>query len=151
MNLGYIFHYNSQEYGESRRLIEEFICGSLDVKWDENTLYENIKPEHGYTKSSRIFDDLIKFMCKLDKFGQRQFLIFTTGTPRLPIGGFKALSPKLTIVKRVFDQNVLPDDYLPTVMTCQNYLKLPEYSSYEILEKKLLLAMKEGSREFSLS
>ena len=61
------------------------------------------------------------------------------------------MNPKLTIVKRVFDQNVLPDDYLPTVMTCQNYLKLPEYSSYEILEKKLLLAMKEGSREFSLS
>ncbi len=90
-------------------------------------------------------------MCKLDKNGQRQFLIFTTGTSRLPIGGFKALSPKLTIVKRVFDQKEFPDDYLPTVMTCQNYLKLPEYSSYEILENKLFLAMKEGSKEFSLS
>ena len=131
--------------------IEELICGSLEIKWDEDVLYENIKPEHGYTKQSRIFNDIIKFMCKLDKNGQRQFLIFTTGTSRLPNGGFKALNPKLTIVKRVFDQNVLPDDYLPTVMTCQNYLKLPEYSSYEILEKKLLLAMKEGSREFSLS
>ena len=72
--------------------IEEFICGSLEIKWDENTLYENIKPEHGYSKTSRIFDDLIKFMCKLDKFGQRQFLIFTTGTPRLPIGGFNQLA-----------------------------------------------------------
>ena len=131
--------------------IEELICGSLEIKWDEDNLYENIKPEHGYTKQSRIFNDIIKFMCKLDKDGQRQFLIFTTGTSRLPNGGFKALNPKLTIVKRVFDQNELPDDYLPTVMTCQNYLKLPEYSSYEILENKLLLAMKEGSKEFSLS
>ena len=131
--------------------IEEYICGSLEVKWDENTLYDNIKPEHGYTKSSRIFDDLIKFMCKLDKFGQRQFLIFTTGTPRLPIGGFKALSPKLTIVKKTFEKDDVPDKYLPTVMTCQNYLKLPEYSSYEIFEKKMLLAMKEGGKEFSLS
>ena len=131
--------------------IEEFICGSLEIKWDGNILYENLKPEHGYTKNSRIFNDLIKFMCNLDKNGQRQFLIFTTGTSRLPMGGFKALSPKLTIVKRVFDQKEFPDDYLPTVMTCQNYLKLPEYSSYQILEKKLWLAMKEGSKEFNLS
>ena len=131
--------------------IEEYLCGSLEIKWDEDNLYDNLKPDHGYTKKSRIFNDLIKFMCKLDKNGQRQFLIFTTGTSRLPIGGFKALSPKLTIVKRVFDQKEFPDDYLPTVMTCQNYLKLPEYSSYEILENKLFLAMKEGSKEFSLS
>ena len=131
--------------------LEEFICGSLEIKWDEDTLYENLKPEHGYTKKSRIFNDMITFMCKLDKNGQRQFLIFTTGTSRLPIGGFKALSPKLTIVKKTFDEKENPDDYLPTVMTCQNYLKLPEYSSYSILEKKLLLAMKEGSKEFSLS
>ena len=131
--------------------LDELICGSFVVKWDEDTLYENLKPEHGYTKSSRIFNDLIKFMCKLDKNGQKQFLIFTTGTSRLPIGGFKSLSPKLTIVKRAFDQKEFPDDYLPTVMTCQNYLKLPEYSSYQILENKLLLAMKEGSKEFNLS
>ena len=131
--------------------LEEFICSSREVKWDENILYENLKPEHGYTKNSRIFDDLIKFMCKLDKLGQRQFLIFTTGTSRLPIGGFKALSPKLTIVKKTFEKGDIPDNYLPTVMTCQNYLKLPEYSSYEILEKKMLLAMKEGGKEFSLS
>ena len=131
--------------------IEEYICGSLEIKWDENILYENLKPEHGYTKNSRIFDDLIKFMCKLDKYGQRQFLIFTTGTPRLPIGGFKALSPKLTIVKKTFEKGDEPDKYLPTVMTCQNYLKLPEYSSYDILEKKMILAMKEGGKEFNLS
>ena len=131
--------------------IEDYICGSLEIKWDEKMLYENLKPDRGYTKNSRIFNDLVKFMCKLDKEGQRQFLIFTTGTSRLPIGGFKALSPKLTIVKSTLDKNAFPDDYLPTVMTCQNYLKLPDYSSYQILEKKLILSMKEGSKEFSLS
>ena len=131
--------------------IEEYVCGSLEIKWDEKMLYENLKPDRGYTKNSRIFNDLVKFMCKLDKEGQRQFLIFTTGTSRLPVGGFKALSPKLTIVKSTLEQNAFPDDYLPTVMTCQNYLKLPDYSSYQVLEKKLLLSMKEGSKEFSLS
>ena len=131
--------------------LEEYICGSLEIKWDEDNLYENLKPGRGYTKNSRIFNDLIKFMCKLDKKGQRDFLIFATGTSRLPIGGFKSLSPKLTIVKKVTDKSELPDDYLPTVMTCQNNMKLPEYSSYEILENKMLFAMKEGSKEFSLS
>ena len=36
-------------------------------------------------------------------------------------------------------------------MTCQNYLKIPEYSEYDILEKKILMAMEEGCNEFSLS
>ena len=61
------------------------------------------------------------------------------------------MSPKLTIVKKTFEKGDNPDNYLPTVMTCQNYLKLPEYSSYDIFEKKMLFAMKEGGKEFSLS
>jgi len=44
-----------------------------------------------------------------------------------------------------------PDDFLPTVMTCQNYLKIPEYSSYEILKSKLILAINEGGNAFHLS
>ncbi len=114
-------------------------------------IVHTLKPEYGYTKKSRIFNDIIKFICKLDKNGQREFLIFTIGTSHLPNRGFKALSPKLTIGKKTFDGKDSPDNYLPTVMTCQNYLKLPDYSSYETLESKLLLAMREGSKEFNLS
>ena len=131
--------------------ISEFICGSTDKKWDEKVLYENVKPDHGYTNKSRIFNDLIKFMSNLDKNNRRKFLIFTTGCSRLPIGGFKALSPKLTVVKKHCDEENDPDDYLPTVMTCQNYLKIPEYSSFNVLEKKILVAMNEGCNEFNLS
>ena len=36
-------------------------------------------------------------------------------------------------------------------MTCQNFLKLLEYSNYDVLEKKLILAMTEGNSEFHLS
>ena len=131
--------------------IEEFICGSIDAKWDKNVLFENLKPEHGYSHQSKTFNDLIKFMCSLDKNQRKKFLIFSTGSSRLPIGGFKSLSPKLTVVKKHCEEGCNPDDYLPTVMTCQNYLKIPEYSSYNILEQKLLLAMKEGCNEFNLS
>ncbi len=36
-------------------------------------------------------------------------------------------------------------------MTCQNYLKIPEYSSYEIFKNKMDIAIFEGSNEFNLS
>ena len=131
--------------------IEENICGSKEIKWEINNLYENLNPEHGYTKQSKIFNDLIKFMCNLNDAQKKKFLIFSTGCSRLPIGGFKSLSPKLTVVKKYCEEGSNPNDFLPTVMTCQNYLKIPEYSRYDILEKKILMAMEEGCNEFSLS
>ena len=90
-------------------------------------------------------------MCKLNKNQRKKFLCFSTGSSRLPIGGFKSLSPKLTVVKKYCEEEHDPDNYLPTVMTCQNYMKIPEYSSYNILEKKLFMAMNEGCNEFNLS
>ena len=131
--------------------IEENICGSKEIKWEINNLYENLNPEHGYTKQSKTFNDLIKFMCSLTDAQKKKFLIFSTGCSRLPIGGFKSLSPKLTVVKKYCEEGSNPNDFLPTVMTCQNYLKIPEYSRYDILEKKILMAMEEGCNEFSLS
>ena len=116
-----------------------------------NILFENIKPEHGYNKKSDIFSYLIKYMTSLNKDEKRQFLIFTTGASRLPLGGFKSLNPKLTVVKKSMNGNENPDKFWPTVMTCQNYLKIPEYSSYEILKEKFNLAMNEGGNEFHLS
>ena len=43
------------------------MCGNFfRVKQDdEDILYGNLKPEHGYAKKNRIFNDLMKFMCKL--------------------------------------------------------------------------------------
>ena len=131
--------------------LEEIIFGSDKQKWEYDILLENLKPEHGYTKNSKIFKNLIQYMTSLDKNEQKQFLIFTTGASRLPFGGFKALSPKLTVVKRSVIGNENPDKFLPTVMTCQNYLKIPEYSSFEILKEKFNIAMNEGSNEFHLS
>lgn len=44
-----------------------------------------------------------------------------------------------------------PDDFLPSVMTCVNYLKLPDYSSIEVMREKLKLAASEGQHSFHLS
>merc|ERR1712228_655367 len=61
-------------------------------------------------------------------------------------GSFKSLSPPLTIVKKTFDTpEVNPDDYLPSVMTCANYLKLPDYSSKKDYERKVEVSRCRGS------
>ena len=145
-----VFNINELKCFTSEEL-EEVILGSDKQKWEKEILNENLKPEHGYNKNSKIFKFLIQYMTELDKNEQKKFLIFTTGASRLPLGGFKALSPKLTVVKRTMNGNENPNEFLPTVMTCQNYLKIPEYFSFEILKEKLNLAMNEGSNEFHLS
>lgn len=65
------------------------------------------------------------------------------------MGGLAHLNPKLTVVMRKteFDS----DQALPTVMTCVNYVKLPPYSSYDLLKAKLDHAISEGHNNFTLS
>lgn len=69
---------------------------------------------------------------------------------RLPIGGFSALHPNLTVVRKELpvQGRGRPDDYLPSCSTCQVYLKLPQYSSEAIMRQKLLQAMTLGSASF---
>lgn len=68
-----------------------------------------------------------------------------------PFLGFKSLHPPLTVVRKGHEPPLKPDDYLPSVMTCVNYLKLPDYSSREVLASKLSTAMREGGGAFHLS
>ena len=129
------------------------IMTSPYTQWSEEMLLHSLVPDHGYTNTSKPFLFLIKYMSLLDKDNQQKFLKFSTGSTRLPIGGFAALNPKLTVAKRVLDNYTNTDTnyYLPSVMTCQNYLKLPEYSTYEILKEKMDLAINEGGSQFHLS
>ena len=69
----------------------------------------------------------------------------------MPISGFKSLSPPLTVVRKTLEPNQSPDDFLPSVMTCVNYLKLPDYSTLEIMRQKLSVAVREGQHSFHLS
>lgn len=65
--------------------------------------------------------------------------------------GFKNLTPMFTVVCKPSEPPYTSDDYLPSVMTCVNYLKMPDYSSMEILREKLSIAIKEGQGAFHLS
>lgn len=131
--------------------LEHLFCGNSHTQWDIKNLMECCRPDHGYTHDSRAIRFLFDILSSYNQEQQRQFLQFVTGSPRLPVGGLKSLSPPLTIVRKTLDANENPDDYLPSVMTCVNYLKLPDYSSIEIMREKLRIAVNEGQHSFHLS
>ena len=113
------------------------ICGaSAGEEWKSvDALAEVIVPAHGYTSSSAPYKNLLKMMVGFNPDERRQFLKFVTGSPRLPIGGLKGLSPKFQVVHRSPLSFEAEDTSLPSVMTCQNYLKMPAYSSLEVMKK----------------
>ncbi|KZV58123.1 hypothetical protein F511_37571 [Dorcoceras hygrometricum] len=128
--------------------LERLLCGE-HVLWNSDELLDHIKFDHGYTISSPPVVNLIEVMREFDSEQQRAFLQFVTGAPRLPSGGFASLNPKLTIVRKHCGKWIDAD--LPSVMTCANYLKLPPYSTKEIMKEKLLYAITEGQGSFHLS
>lgn len=132
--------------------IERLVCGAAYQKWDLKLLNECTRCDHGYTHESRAVQNLFDILSAFDADEQRLFLQFITGSPRLPLGGLRALVPQLTIVRKTADAgNGSGDHYLPSVMTCVNYLKLPDYSSIEVMRAKLTTAMRDGQLSFHLS
>lgn len=131
--------------------MDVLLCGSKSQQWQVKELIECCRPDHGYTSDSRAVKFLYDILSKYSAQEQRKFLQFITGSPKLPVGGFKSLNPALTIVRKTVDGESNPDNYLPSVMTCVNYLKLPDYSSVKIMSEKLRTAYSEGKNAFHLS
>ena len=154
--LSNVFRLNSLKWFMFEEL-EELISGEDSFsnnglqKWNRKILLENVIPDHGYTQDSNAFLFFIEYMENMNREEIRKFLMFITGSPRLPLGGLKSLRPKLTVVKRTWDEGDNPDNFLPSVMTCQNYVKLPDFSSIEVLKAKMNYAINEGVNSFNLS
>ncbi|XP_057962370.1 E3 ubiquitin-protein ligase UPL3-like isoform X2 [Malania oleifera] len=141
--------------------LDYLLCGRREL-WEAAALVDHIKFDHGYTAKSPVIVNLLEIMGEFTPEQQRAFCQFVTGAPRLPPGGLAMLNPKLTIVRKtsytttnsgtnVIGASESVDEDLPSVMTCANYLKLPPYSTKEIMYKKLHYAIKEGQGSFDLS
>ncbi|KAL1362137.1 hypothetical protein HN51_010411 [Arachis hypogaea] len=141
--------------------LDYLLCGRREM-WKADTLVDHIKFDHGYTAKSPAIVNLLEIMGEFTPEQQRAFCQFVTGAPRLPPGGLAVLNPKLTIVRKLSSTaanassngngpSESADDDLPSVMTCANYLKLPPYSTKEVMSKKLLYAINEGQGSFDLS
>lgn len=126
--------------------------GESCKNWTVKELFEAFTCGHGYDSSSVQLSWLCEFLVGLPVEEKKLFLTFVTGGPNGPVGGLKAYQPPLTLVRKLAeDDRTNADDMLPSAMTCQNYLKLPPYTTKEILAKKMKLAYTEGNQHFLLS
>ncbi|KAK9156355.1 hypothetical protein Sjap_003835 [Stephania japonica] len=125
--------------------LELLISGLPEIDLDDlkaNTEYT------GYSAASSIvqwFWEVVKAFSKED---MARFLQFVTGTSKVPLEGFKALQgisgPQRFQIHKAYGA----PERLPSAHTCFNQLDLPEYSSKEQLQDRLLLAIHEASEGF---
>ncbi|KAK3573582.1 hypothetical protein QTP86_028179 [Hemibagrus guttatus] len=121
--------------------LQAMVIGNTNYDWKElekNTKYKGeYWPEHPTIKFFwNVFHEL-----PLEK--KKQFLLFLTGSDRIPILGMKSLV-------LVIQPTGGGENYLPVAHTCFNLLDLPKYTSQEILKEKLLQAI-EHNQGFNLA
>jgi E3 ubiquitin-protein ligase HECTD1 len=119
--------------------VQLMLCGEQAPKWTYEELMMYTEPKYGYHKDSPGFLRLLDVLVDMTGDERKDFLQFATGCSSLPPGGIANLHPRLTVVKKEGES----DGSFPSVNTCVHYLKLPEYSSKEMLRSKLLSATKE--------
>lgn len=94
----------------------------------------------GWAFDSPTLENLWHVLHEFNSDQRKAFLKFVTSVPRGPLLGFKHLTPRFGI--RCAGRS---DERLPTSSTCVNLLKIPEYSSKEILRNKLLYSIESGA------
>lgn len=117
----------------------DLLCGH-DEPWSIESLRAAVRVDHGYSALEQgPVAHLLRTLADFDANERRQFLMFATGAPRLPLGGLA--STKLTVVKKELPLGVDADHVLPSVSVCAGSLKLPPYSSVAVTRRQLSYAM----------
>ncbi|XP_067334930.1 E3 ubiquitin-protein ligase HECTD1 isoform X2 [Channa argus] len=123
----------------SHKEVQMILCGNQSPSWTADDIINYTEPKLGYTRDSPGFLRFVRVLCGMSSDERKAFLQFTTGCSTLPPGGLANLHPRLTIVRKVD----ATDSSYPSVNTCVHYLKLPEYSSEDIMRERLLAATME--------
>ncbi|KAG8365159.1 hypothetical protein BUALT_Bualt18G0075300 [Buddleja alternifolia] len=125
--------------------LELLISGLPEIDLDDlkaNTEYT------GYTAASNVVQWFWEVVTGFNKEDMARLLQFVTGTSKVPLEGFKALQgisgPQRFQIHKAYGA----PERLPSAHTCFNQLDLPEYSSKEQLQERLLLAIHEASEGF---
>jgi hypothetical protein len=119
--------------------LEQLMAGSKDI--DVCDLKSNTDYGDGYTDNHAVIKIFWEVMSSLSQEELRSFLQFTTGSNKVPIGGFAHLygsngPQKFTIVPK-------KTQGLPTAHSCFNRLDLPNIADKEKFKKDLLYAINE--------
>ncbi|XP_062203891.1 E3 ubiquitin-protein ligase UPL1-like [Phragmites australis] len=125
--------------------LELLISGLPDIDLDDlkaNTEYS------GYSIASPVIQWFWEIVQEFSKEDKARFLQFVTGTSKVPLEGFSALQgisgPQRFQIHKAYGST----NHLPSAHTCFNQLDLPEYTSKEQLQERLLLAIHEANEGF---
>uniref|UniRef100_A0A671XKK8 HECT and RLD domain containing E3 ubiquitin protein ligase 4 n=1 Tax=Sparus aurata TaxID=8175 RepID=A0A671XKK8_SPAAU len=121
--------------------LQAMVIGNTNYDWTELQKSTEYKGEYWTDHPTiRLFWEVFHDL-PLEK--KKQFLLFLTGSDRIPILGMKSL-------KLVIQPTGGGEHYLPVAHTCFNLLDLPKYTSRETLSEKLLQAI-DHNQGFNLA
>lgn len=121
--------------------LQAMVIGNTNYDWTELEKSTEYKGEYWADHPTiRLFWEVFHEL-PLEK--KKQFLLFLTGSDRIPILGMKSL-------KLVIQPTRGGEHYLPVAHTCFNLLDLPKYTSLETLRNKLLQAI-DHNQGFNLA
>jgi len=110
---------------------------------DRNDLKVNTEYGEGLSEASPVIKLFWEILNSFHEEDMTKFLQFTTGTNRVPVGGFAYLYGSNGPQKfQIFLKKVAG---LPTAHSCFNRLELPNYTDKEKFKKDLLYAINETS------
>jgi hypothetical protein len=122
--------------------LELLVCGMPDIpvpEFKKHVLY----PELPNASALPIIQWFWQSVENMSQSERARLLQFWTGSSQLPPGGFSAFDPKINI-----KLNFSPLSHLPVSHTCFNTLELPRYKSFQQLDQRLTLAIREGAEGF---
>ncbi|XP_023244373.1 probable E3 ubiquitin-protein ligase HECTD2 [Centruroides sculpturatus] len=111
--------------------VEMLVCGCPTIDMEELrkvTVYDGFHEDEPIVKE---FWEIVK--CYNSDL-QKQFLRFTTGSDRVPVGGMGEMTFKISALNH-------NTEMLPISHTCFNQLVLPRYTTKDILREKLTIAI----------
>ncbi|KAI9335991.1 hypothetical protein BDR26DRAFT_865506 [Obelidium mucronatum] len=120
--------------------LEMLICGTNELNFNE--LEAGAKYDDGYEPSHPVIKNFWSIAHNMSQEHKKQLLMFVTASDRVPL---KGLANLVFVIQR----NGPDTDRLPTALTCFGRLLLPEYSSAEKLENRLITAI-ENAKGFGL-
>ncbi|XP_036336674.1 probable E3 ubiquitin-protein ligase HERC4 [Rhagoletis pomonella] len=115
------------------------VVGNEEYDWQALELQCEYK--NGYNSGDQTIRWFWEVFHDLPESEKKKFLLYLTGSDRIPIQGMKAI--------KICIQPTNDDRFLPVAHTCFNLLDLPRYNTKERLKYKLLQAIQQ-TQGFSL-
>ena len=132
-----------QKNGITAAELELIMNGKPAIDVEEIRAYTVFQGEPTFSDNHPQVIQLWQIIREFEEENKRLFLLFVTGTSRVPLDGFE---PPFNITQGTGMEN----NSLPRAHTCFNQLVLPFFTSLDIMRERMLFAIKE-TEGFQLS